>query len=200
MILTKILKLCKKKKLIQIVRYGSHKFLAAGTTAGYIDDDAADWTAEDCAIAIGVSEDEREGFILTEERYPALDVSDMQEAVPMKYEVARHQPFMLADKSVCFVKSEKLSVFDEVNNVRYYVGLICTEADSGKEEYRLIVASDTFPVGVIAPERVNLNAVKAFAKELSAGLAIAERIGFFDAGGQMEIEEPSEAESEDDDE
>ena len=196
MIINKMLKLCKKKKMIQIVSYGRHKFLAAGATAGYIDDDTATkWTADDCAIAIGIAEDNREGYILTSATHPPIDVSSMQEAVPMKYSLENCQPFILEDKRAFIVRKDKLSVFDEVQNKRYYLGYIRV-SDENVEDDKLIIASDNFPVGIITPERVNLNSLKLYAMELYSGLDMSEKKGFFDAGGQLEIEEPA-AESED---
>ena len=192
MILTQMLKLCKKKKIIQIISYGGCTFLSDGSTAGYIDEDTEDWTAEDCAAAIGIPEDVREGYILAPARRLAIELAEMDEAIPMRFPIANGQPFMLKNGSVFFVKKEKLSVFDEVQNVRYFVGGI----DDDDTEPKLVITNNDFPVGVITPESVNLSKMKAYAQELYTGLDISEKNSFFDAGGQMEIEEPSEAESE----
>ena len=44
--------------------------------------------------------------------------------------------------------------------------------------------------------RVNLNKLSAYAADLLTGLNASEEAAFFDAGGQMEIKEPVEAERE----
>lgn len=96
------------------------------------------------------------------------------------------QPFMLVDKRIFFIDADLLKVFDCVHDKRYFFG-----------DDTLVIARGSFIVGFIKPVRVNLNKLSAYAADLLIGLNASEEAAFFDAGGQMEIKEPNEAESED---
>lgn len=191
MILSKMLKQCKKNKRIQIVRYGGRDYLSDGRVAGYIDADVEDWTDEDCAAAIGIPADERDKYILPPEQFS--DFANYMDAAPMEYSIATEcgtifKPFRLTNGCVFFINAELLKIFDEVRDKRYYF----KASDRGG---MLLVAQDRFVVGVICPTCVNLNNMSVYAAELLRGLNVSEMTGFFDAGGQMEIIEPVEAES-----
>ncbi len=189
MILSKMLKQCKKNKHIKIVRYGGYDYLSDGSVAGVIDADVDDWTAEDCAAAIGISDDERDKYIFPPAEFP--NVTKFEDAVPMEFSIELPsgtviQPFMLVNKRVFFVQSGLLDIFDDVKNKRYFFG-----------HDTLFIMRDVFTVGFINPMRLNLNNLSAYAADLLTGLNASEEAAFFDAGGQMEIKEPVEAESED---
>ncbi len=188
MILSKMLKQCKKNKHIQIFTYGDYGYLSDGSVAGVIDADVDDWTAEDCAAAIGISDDERDKYIFPPAAFP--NVTELEDAVPMEFSIELPsgtviQPFMLVDKRVFFVQSGLLNIFDGVKNKRYFFA-----------NDMLVIMRDVFTVGFINPMRVNLNKLSAYAADLLTGLNASEEAAFFDAGGQMEIKEPVEAESE----
>ena len=194
MILSKMLKQCKKNKRIQIVRYGGYDYLSDGSVAGVIDADVDDWTAEDCAAAIGITADERDKYILPPKRFP--DFANYVDAAPMEYSMATDlgavfKPFRLTNGCIFFIHTELLKIFDEVRDKRYYF----QASDRGGV---LLVAQDRFVVGVISPMCVNLNNMSVYTADLLRGLDASEKAAFFDAGGQMEIKEP-EAESEDED-
>ena len=195
MILSKMLKQCKKNKHIQIITYGEHEYLSSGKVAGYIDADVEEWTAEDCAAAIGIPADVRDMYIYAPIYYPEL--TNLTYAAPMSFYVGSDTgtimyPFRLTDERVFFVDMELLKIFDEVKDKHYYF----KEAQSEDETGLLVIMSGTFAVGVIPPMRVNLNGMSAFAADLLTGLNASEEAEFLDAGGQMEIRDPVEAESE----
>ena len=188
MILSKMLKQCKKNKHIQIIRYGGYDYLSDGSVMGYIDADVDNWTAEDCAAAIGISDDDRDKYISPPDVFP--NVTELENAVPLENAIELPsgtviQPFMLADRRIFFVQSGLLDIFDGVNDKRYFFG-----------NDTLIIIRGAFTVGFIKPMRVNLNKLSAYAADLLTGLNASEEAAFFDAGGQMEIKEPVEAERE----
>ena len=189
MILSKMLKQCKKNKHIKIVRYGGYDYLSDGSVAGVIDADVDDWTAEDCAAAIGISDDERDKYIFPPAAFSLIE--EFEDAVPMEFSIELPsgtviQPFMLANSRIFFINSDLLKIFDSVNDKRYFFG-----------NDMLVIIRASFVVGFINPMRVNLNKLSAYAADLLTGLNASEEAAFFDAGGQMEIKEPDEAESED---
>lgn len=188
MILSKMLKQCKKKKHIQIMSYGDYDYLSDGSVAGVIDADVDDWTAEDCAAAIGISDDDRDTYIFPPCAFTYIE--EIDPVVPMEFSVelpsgAVIQPFMLADRRIFFVNAELLDIFGDCHDKRYFFG-----------HDTLIIMRDTFTLGFINPMRVNLNKLSAYAADLLTGLNASEEVAFFDAGGQMEIKEPVEEESE----
>ena len=125
MTLSKMLKQCKKNKHIQIMSYGDYDYLSDGSVAGVIDADVDDWTAEDCAAAIGISDDDRDTYI-----FPPCAFSYIEEidpVVPMEFSVelpsgAVIQPFMLADRRIFFVNAELLDIFGDCHDKRYFFG------------------------------------------------------------------------------
>ena len=188
MILSKMLKQCKKNKHIQIIRYGGYDYLSDGSVMGYIDADVDNWTAEDCAAAIGISDDDRDKYISPP--FACSRIKELEDAVPMEFSIEMSsgtviQPFMLADRRIFFVQSGLLDIFDGVNDKRYFFG-----------NNTLIIIRGAFTVGFIKPMRVNLNKLSAYAADLLTGLNASEEAAFFDAGGQMEIKEPAAAEKE----
>lgn len=165
MILSKMLKQCKKNKRIQIISYGGRDYLSDGTVAGVIDADVDDWTAEDCAAAIGIPADERDKYILPPKQFP--DFANYVDAAPMEYSIATEcgaifKPFRLTDGCVFFIHAELLKIFDELKDKRYYF----KASDRGG---MLLVAQDRFIVGVICPMYVNLNNMSAYSADLLRG-------------------------------
>ena len=182
MILSKMLKQCKKNKHIQIISYGGCDYLSDGSVTGFIDAYVDDWTANDCAAAIGISDDDRNKYIFPPAQFSLL--KEFEDAVPMECSIELSggtviQPFMLVDERVFFVEAEMLEVFDGVKNKRYFFG-----------NDTLFIMRDAFTLGFIKPMRVNLNKLSAYAAALLTGLNASEKAAFFDKGGQMEIKEP----------
>ena len=189
MILTKMLKQCKKNKHIQIIRYGDYDYLSDGSVAGCIDADVEDWTAEDCAAAIGIGDDERDKYIFPPRKLSRI--TEFENAVPMEFSIELPsgtviQPFMLSDKRIFFVQSEMLNIFDNINDKQYFL------SNSSVIHDTLFVMKGMFPIGLLKPMRVNLNKLSTYAAVLLTGLNASEEAAFFDAGGQMEITEPVE--------
>ena len=188
MILSKMLKQCKKNKHIQIISYGAYGYLFDNSVAGVIDADVDDWTAQDCAAAIGISDDDRDKYI-----FPPVtrrNIIDLEPVVPMECSIelpsgAVVQPFMFVDKRIFFIDADLLKIFDCVHDKRYFFG-----------DDTLVIARGSFIVGFINPMRVNLNKLSAYVADLLTGLNASEEAAFFDADGQMEIKEPAEAEKE----
>lgn len=188
MILSKMLKQCKKNKRIQIIRYGKCNYLSAGTVAGIIDADVKDWTAEDSAAAIGISDDERDNYIQSPREL--APIKDLKAAAPMEWSVTASdrdvlQPFILGDGRVLFISAELLKIFDSVSDTIYYF--------SAEHGFIAVVRHDDI-MGFICPTRVNLNKMSAWAADLLRGLNASDEAGFYDAGGQMEIIETEAAE------
>ncbi len=187
MILPKMLKQCKKNKHIQIIKYGKYNYLSAGTVAGLIDADVKDWTAEDSAAAIGISNDERDSYIKPPRNLEPI--KDFKAEAPMEWSIAAPdrdglQPFILDDGRVLFIRAELLKIFDSVSDTIYYF--------SAKHEFLAVVRHGGI-IGFICPMRVNLNKMSAWAADLLRGLNASDETGFYDAGGQMEIVETEAA-------
>lgn len=197
MLLIKMQKACKKSKAIQLVKYGSQTFLTNGYVAAYISAEAPGWNENDIAISIGLNEDQRNNYIKGRDfmERASIDIGDMTPAFKMDYSIKRGKttliPFMTDYGKVFFVDADRLELFDDYESDAFFIGDIGAVMDPV-----LVVIAGNTPIGIIVPERLNLSQMKSFAASFLTGIKLSEAEGFFDAGGQMEIEEPPEAESE----
>ena len=200
MIINKMQKLCKKSMTIQIVKYGVQNFLTNGYVAALIDAEAPGWNEDDIAISLGLPRDKRSNYIKQREvtERPAIDITNMTPVIRLNYAIRYFRtmliPFMTDNGMVFFVDEDRYKLFEDGEPDGFYLGSIGNGMDPV-----MVVTDCGVPIGIIAPERLNVSDIKNFASQLHRGLLLAETNGFFDTGHQMEIEEPSEAESEDED-
>lgn len=198
MIINKMQKLCKKSMTIQIVKYGVQNFLTNGYVASLIDAEAPGWNEDDIAISLGLPRDKRSNYIKQREvtERPAIDITGMTPVMEMDYSIRYFRtmliPFRTNSGMVFFVDEDRYKLFEDGEPDGFYLGSI----GSGMDPV-MVVTDGGIPIGIIAPERLNVREIKNFAATLHTGLNRAEAASFFDTGHQMEIEEPSEAESED---
>lgn len=189
MILTKMQKMCKKAKVIQIIKFGNMDFLSNGYMAAYIGAEAPGWEESDIAISLGLSEDVRNAYIKHREvkEREAIDVDSMMPAIKMEYTLRRGtqslRPFKTEDGKVFFVDEDRLKVFESADADTFYIGSV----DKTRPPCLFLTVQD-FPVGIISPEMIAEGDVRCFAEELAAGLELSEKDGFF-VVGQMSIEE-----------
>lgn len=197
MIINKMQKLCKKLMTIQIVKYGVQNFLTNGYVAALIDAEAPGWNEDDIAISLGLPRDKRSNYIKQREvtERPAIDVTGMTPVIRMDYSIRYFRtmliPFRTNSGMVFFVDEDRYKLFEDGEPDGFYLGSI----GSGMDPV-MVVTDGGIPIGIIAPERLNVNELRHFAESLNVGLSLAEVNSFFDTGHQMEIEEPA-AESED---
>ena len=189
MMLKKMLALCKKASNITVTYFGEHKFLSNNKMMAYIGEEAKEWTSKDCAIALELGENADEKCVMVDEltgHRPPINVSELKQVEELRYPLSMDgtviQPFMLPDRRVFFVDTARLKVFENEHPKQYYFMVL-----DGNPQ--LVIARNTFPIGVIAPTNVNLDTMLHFAQELNTGVEVSSKTAFCDAGGQISIKD-----------
>lgn len=186
--LKEMLKFCNKARYIQMEYSGRSKYLSDGTMCAFIGDIAPQWNSRDAASALELTDEQLEGFNLldgepemTGLRFEIADMTPVEKlAYSLDCDGMGLQPFMLPDDKMFFVETKKLKVFDNMGIRKYFFGKY-----GGREA--VYIATDTFVVGAICAQRVNLNHMNSFAQKLNFGVKTSAANDFLDAGGQMVI-------------
>ena len=185
--LKEMLKFCNKARNIQIEYSGQKKYLSDGNMCVFIGDIAPNWRSRDAASALELTDEQLEGFVLsdsTPENYIRFEISKMTPVEKLGYSLECDgtvlQPFMMPDSKIFFVNKNRLKVFNSMGIRKYFFDKYAGEA-------ALYVAVDTFVVGAICAQRVNLNNMEVFTQALNIGVKTSAAHEFLDAGGQMII-------------
>ncbi|MCC8160093.1 MAG: hypothetical protein LIO53_02035 [Oscillospiraceae bacterium] len=185
--LQEMLKRCKKSKVVRIEFLGGYKYLSNGFVSACIENSAPKWTVDDCIIAIGVTEEEKEKYLITEEEKDngkSFDRDALTQIQRMQYSLnvcgTSLQPFILPDDRVMFINMDLLAVFEKECGKQYLCDM--------KQPEKLYIASNGFVIGIVMPKELNLGSMEIFISELHKGIKTSKFEGYFDSGGQIDIE------------
>lgn len=193
MVLKKMLQLCNREKEIAILYCGCQKFLCNGEVAADITRIAPEWDIADIIIALDVPEDKAESYRQIEKRIGTtphdlfIEVSDFEQLERLSYSIningVSYQPFRLPDRRLIVADLELLSIFKDEGIKTYRFGYI------EKEKPIIFVCCDSFCVGLVEPSRIDLSHLKSFTDTISDAADNSIKVGFMDAGGQMELQD-----------
>lgn len=193
MVLKKMLQLCNREKEIVILYCGCQKFLCNGAVAADITRVAPEWDITDIIIALDVPEDKVEGYKQIEKRIDNtptdlfIEVNDFEQLERLSYSIningVSYQPFRLPDRRLIVADLELLSIFKDEGIKTYRFGYI------EKEQPTIFVCCDSSCIGLVAPSKIDLSHLKSFADTISAAAESSIKVGFMDAGGQMELQD-----------
>lgn len=191
MIIKKMYKLLKDSKNIFVHESETQKFISDGHVMADITNEAPEWTVKDIAIAMDIDEDSIGKYRMETKPIDSVLCSRLKNhcklpiAIRCRYSLNMDgitiQPFILEDGKILLCDMKLLSVFGDIHNkvYRYYY-------NSG--EAMIFIFVDRYCVGIVCPLRVNLQALKDFATEIATAAALSQTSGFYDAGGQIEME------------
>lgn len=193
MVLKKMLQLCNREKEIAILYCGCQKFLCNGEVAADITRIAPGWDIADIIIALDVPEDKVEGYRQIEKRIGTtphdllIEVSDFEQLERLSYSIningISYQPFRLSDRRLIVADLELLSIFKDEGIKTYRFGYI------EKEKPFIFVCCDSVCIGLVIPSKIDLSHLKSFADTISDAADNSIKVGFMDAGGQMELQD-----------
>lgn len=180
MILKDMLKRCKKNKLISIEYYGNSKFLSDGIMFACIDSIAPDWDAKDCAVALELSDDELEGFVLNtgepvdflEFEIPGAEYYLERLRYSVNVDGVKMYAYILPDKRIVFCDAEKLDVFKDLRIRQLFLGKL-------GNTYAAYVVVNNKVVGVVPLNRIDGEIMAEFASVLYTGIKNNEKKEFF---------------------
>ena len=185
--LKEMLQSCKKKKTIIIEYYGEQKFLSDGTTMAYIGMVAPEWTDEDCAVCLELTEEDREGYSMQyydkEDAWDGIITDRFITAEKLRFSLNLDGvpvlPFKLKSGEIVFCDMTKLRIFKEEHPKVYYF--------SKERGPRMYIAVNEVVIGAVAPLRIGYDCMKDFCKELADGVSASERAGLLCDNEQIRL-------------
>lgn len=186
--LKEMLKRCQKQKKIIVEYWGEQKFLSDGLMMAYIGDVAPFWTCEDCAVALELTDDDREAYDMEDRKkenaYEGIDYTKCEKVSALRYSInidsTPVQPFMLESGEVVFINMQQMRVFRDEYPKAYYF-----DADNIIPKVYIVVNEKV--IGAITPLRVELQKMKEFCTELSDGIKKSAKRGLFGMEEQISL-------------
>lgn len=186
MILKEMLNLCKKKNTIIVEYYGERKFLSDGTTMMFIGNIAPDWTDEDCAVYLELTDEEKECYTMEysdDKDTCELETKGCIEADKLRFSLNADgmpmQPFRLTTGEVIFCDMQKLRIFrDECPKMYYFKdGLVP----------KLYISVEQKIIGAVTPQRIDYNVMKDFCSSMLDGVRKSDERELLCANTQMSL-------------
>lgn len=185
--LKEMLKSCKKKKFISVEFFGKQKFLSDGDTMICMDSIAPEWTDEDCAVYLELSEEDKEGYTMllddVVDEDTKLDASKYIPAEKLRFSLNMDglpvQPFRLVSGQLVFCDMTKLRIFKGEHPKIYYF--------SGGTVPRMYISVNQVIIGATSPLRISYDTMKGFCRELFDGVVKSEESGLLCENEQMSL-------------
>lgn len=185
--LKEMLQSCKKNKTIIIEYYGEQKFLSDGTTMAYIGDAAPEWTDEDCAVCLELTDEDRENYtMLCVERGDCYDeiitdrfISAEKLRFSLNLDGLPVQPFRIESGEVVFCDMTKLRIFKEEHPKIYYF--------SKERGMKMYISVNETVIGAVPLLRVRYESMKDFSKKLADGVTASEKVGLLCENEQISL-------------
>lgn len=202
MSLKKMLNSCKKRKMLFVERHGTQHFIDNGHMKFDISDIAPAWGVDDCIIALELTEDDLEKMeygdvdasnYLSPDDPRLVDVHTI--GISISFANMKVCPFFTSDKKVFFANTEELDLFKKVYGLKFQLN---TEPNENHKEYELYVFSDSYCVGMIKPISINLKTLNKRLTEINDGVVKSLFAHFYDAGGQISMDDISESDADGD--
>ena len=185
MILKEMLKLCKKSKRIRFIETENDIFVSDEYVMANVTEIAQNWTAEDYATALDLTQDERDNYRIKNTKIDADLCNEItEEAERMRFSLnidgEAVQPFILADGRVLFIQCKYHSIFKEEHPKEYRLGKF-------EDCVMLYIYVGSRMIGGICPLRIDGGCVKEFARDLLIGAEKAEKEGFLQGYTQYSL-------------
>ncbi len=187
MMLKEMLKSCKKNKTIIIDYFGEQKFLSDGYTMICMDAVAPEWTDEDCAVYLELSEEDRESYVMKN-----IDIIDEKTKLRIKEYISAEklrfslnldglpvQPFKLQGGELVFCDMTKLRIFKNEHPKVYYF--------SDERKPKMYISVNGVVIGSVTPLKVSYDTMKDFCRELFQGVTKSEERGLLCENEQMSL-------------
>lgn len=183
--LKEMLKHCAKKKTIFVEMYGGDKFLSDGNMMAYVGNVAPNWTDEDCAVALELTEEDRQKYTMGYiDDYEEIEYKNHLKCERLRYSVNIDslplQPFILNSGEVIFADMVQLRVFRDVYPKTYYF-------DPSKILPKIYIVVNETVIGAVRPVKIQYETMKFFCENLIAGVKKSAKSGLFGEEEQLSL-------------